>query len=1694
MGAGMKTLKKLRKSSISFVLVFAIIFGTIPPVRVFAAFTADSFKIQSAGERDNSTWLLGMNATELAPERTTDQLIPSDIFSAEWDFGDNGKYELTYPLEKFGSARLAKVTITKISKDKATVEFSLDSADNTALRIHTGKPEKSPEYNDYKDFEGDTLNEYNTASPDGTEQVVVPPEDNPIIGNPTNYLQHYSAMFNIYGGTIKNGISFEYDGVNVSILWDGNKMYYMSDGIEEGRIFPATLDVDRAGAAVVSVLRKVFTGIDTSSVKSEPYANIGADLLGDGRNSRRDPLDPRSDDVINENLDEPDTVAGDKETRLDISFDEPLEWDGTAKQFGAVTPGSYELQLSVGFNGGETTNTSWGLTIDDIFGASPSIIEDSRINAGLIDSSYSTIINKDAANRTTLQVFGVAPSTMFSAVVFSPMLMRDAAGVMRDRANPEPGTTTLPIGTVYTYIQYALGTNGDYVYFYPYRGEAGHGEYQLRSNRNAGPLPVATIEINTNADYKKILMVPIYGDSQSSNYYFTFVPRSSPDTIVPASQYIKIKPPSDTRVGLPNEFDASVIELTPITKTDYTRANLSLDFKWDVGTTLALENYFKLDKLKPTPIGYAEVEYELRLSDAPKNPPVPETYAKIRMRITQDKDADGNTIYNAQYTLLPVAGIPSEWYPDDATYAAPIPLTLKTSNNTWYAGVKISFPNGASHLSTPETTTGVFKFKYPKVYFSVLVPTKLGDKDVDPSEEMPSPYANITLDDITPRDKITPSGIAADNPVVNDTQVSFDYSFTISGRNLIDRLKILYTDNSLPLDQQARAFANIYISTDEAKLRDAMPDTFAQRESASVSQDITSIVSSPTVYGQTVYFSDFGTPSVPLFAGGRDALRAGKVAALTHIPIKITGSVPDSIAYKYILDGLDANTTYYIRSDVVIEDVPWIDAATSYSETSRLSEMAFIVMPTEPKVPDGKDKTPPAPVLSYRDVESKSAVIEWQAVADPATSDPNSGVTIEYEIIRLRDGQMPANLLDTQGEFSAVWTKIGETLTDTEKIGLRTKYDLAGDKLEVYDGSAFSASKPEEFVPSLETNPLFFQDKTLYPNNIYFYYVRTVKHAPMQPDMYSGWSRVTFTTDPVGAPINLKISDKKPTDGQKEIYFEFDAPAEETLLDDVLTLWYSLKKNTDAWAADVQMKKAELTASASTVKDYTHYQYKLTGLEPGTTYQLRVKMMDKNGDSSMYSNIVSFRTEFKQDDYDDKHETDDWLDWLGELLKDILKEKYWELNETDKNIDIVYKTDRVREMIDTAQGSLIPLYAKDGAAHLSYYIPQQLLAAANDAKKGFLIQRGNTSVAVSPLSVTTYHDTYIGTYRDLQLDRANDFYLRLDVDFTDTTAKINGDDPISPEAKITASLVETGKITERLDAEQYAQYTILIDRTIKDEGLYNSLMNRTKASIFDEDFVRYIENIVNVHKHQFQQITRNSMRDLRAARTITAFEKPIIISQQRDGGSSDYDAVTVKGYKRSGSGWTDIPAVTDPPSISALELGTYIIAGKIVKIQGIQGIENGGNISGIVGKYDLGDTLGSDNLIKTDSASTLSRGGAVDALAKVSGAPAGADSVKWLKEKHGLSVSSRSKDSPISSEESVYLAMLFYETKTNAKVSSLKTQNFSNPILGNVSAAYKPYVRAALDLGIVTELDPKTPMTTKTYLEILGRLDAKLKL
>ncbi len=1699
-------LKKLTAQLLAFCLVMNS-FAFVYTEQAFAAATVSLIADMTKRLTENPAAITPVDVTQDLPADQTYVFFPVT----------EGKYTLQYIIDDYttGAGYVPKkieVTVEKDINNIYHVDYNVNifnSGTNTFVpyttspypyNIYAFNKAGGRGYTVYTDYIANYNNNGNTP-------------DQMVVNTPT---PNFSVGAN-------RGYSFQYDNATVHFKVDGSgRLVFATNSTKIGGVYEFKLSNN---TTIETSTVTVNTGFD---LKVTPDVNLNTTVTPTANNgltaSTADELDI-TPPVIDTNPDNK-RLPGSKDVGITFKIPMPKVWNGTNKFEQAAPPSGANAVLPATFKVGYDIQ----IVIPNIWAppANPSV------NPGNGATCSAQIITEGTDKYLQLKVGNLPPNTVYDG---SSIVIGGTDVTRKTRAS------IFPNSSVFTFVQYEIvPKNGKYYALVkPYKKPDGtpvDGYYLLTDGMgsrfvmqrgdgvNDTLIPLTVSPENQNVSRYQVLFSPgnasVYDSPQSAIY----------------SQRSVYKADLLDVVSTPNSFTVTDATIVP-TEPDLSRGDLTMTLDWDIGDAASILR--KVDVVANANGQPFSIVYKLQYTMTPdNNPPFTDfAYALISIR----KDPSDITKYQIKYDNFDYRQVLN--LTTQPAYLLPFVPTGKVESKDWHElktptinddparvgvkGLQIQAPSsakpGPQYTTDPDTGDRIYiQFYYPEIYFlntQPLLQTDIANPTNNPTKVIntsPSLCSSMTLSDISKLTLPPPQDLTLEFGDITppDDEISFHAKWSLSGKGVKDFLDNSYGFKTKPFIAP-KMYMNLYLSQDNEYMMSSLPSKEMDYKNAENPPTEAGIIRGrqnapmsvlfnyvPSPSNRMIFSNDGTTEPINLINGEnpipRDVLRKNKVAAVT---IELTDEdvqklvAGQSVAYDYILDGLDKNQKYYAYVDLFVksntQSPDWNSTTMAwYASESKLSSIATITTKGVLEVPKPSDKIPPAPQnLGKKDVGLDHATIFWDKVPLDAIDDQEND-KIEYEIIRVTNNQIPndSRLLESREAFTALsasklWTDIKD-----EKIALRTK-----------DGTPvnlFGITDLTKFVLDDSDNVQYFlTDKSLTPNTLYFYYVRTVKIID-GIERYSTWSAVSVTTLTVQAPKNLKAeTGRKDYDTQKEIWISFDAPIDnKDNVGVIANLQYQIKKDTDSdWpepvTMDVEMLKQYATAASEA--GWTHFLYKITGLQAGTTYQIRVAMVDiATKDVSVYSNIATFRTEMNQQDYDDSLKEDDWLGQLKEELSKLYKFPYWTGANNPSNLEIIYRPGAFEASMRTLTDSRYSL-VESASQRAVYFIPVSCYDAATKANVGFTVNHGNLQAVIPPGAIDLNTNPAIfAVSEQLKRGKADGYFVRIAINWLTPPESIDGEAPITDVCEVRYDIVASKMNIGDWDSDLFAKVLERIDAIATAQSYKDQILRMVKDKALSEEFSLFVSKIIaDAGASVYNIAHENLLKTLDTVYPLSGLDKEMAIAVK------GIDTETkVAAYRNENGGW--FPYTVTPlgqnKAIYTKNFGAYVFTGRLINIPGIENVQKGQTAIAIVSKYGLDDFLGKDKIILEANATKQMVAGSV---ARMMGAPKGSDIFDWLKSNKKINVSSRGQNSNATLQESLYLMMALFEAKTGTSIANLKIRD--NTALSGVTGLEEKYaksVRAAYELDIYRNKNMVSngPLTIEEMLNLLTKIDNKKKL
>lgn len=783
------------------------------------------------------------------------------------------------------------------------------------------------------------------------------------------------------------------------------------------------------------------------------------------------------------------------------------------------------------------------------------------------------------------------------------------------------------------------------------------------------------------------------------------------------------------------------------------------------------------------------------------------------------------------------------------------------------------------------------------------------------------------------------------------------------------------------------------------------------------------------------------------------------------------------------LDRLDANQVYYttirVRLDVKNKQ-DGKDVEKRYSVFSK--EHTFTAI-TNPNEPGPGERVPPVPeaLQIIAQPNNTTAKIGWKAPDYNKQEDE----IMYYQMLRLDSRQLA---IEENSRLLSI-KKLINIDGKNEMQAWRTKEALVDQYTKNTDTWA-------KVVPEQASNKLQLEDIGLSPNRIYYYYVRTVLLVEGE-EVYSSWVGIPVTTDPIQKPVKLKVEDTEsyPHDPKREIVVSFLAPipknakipeeydfdiAVQGELDESYKLDYAVTR--------VASKEDEKNIQTG----YTHLVYKITNVKPGKRYDIKVRVIDKvigvvNGEhpKSLYADRVTTRTHFDQDEQDQDDKFKEYLKYFEDKAEALRRKPYWILDENKKGFSAKYRSNYIVPEINSTK--TYKLAIQEGITDFTYYMPASVMASTNLNQTSFEIKQDHVTYSIRPSTITTELKELKEALEDISAKRIRDYYVSFRFRQVPTLSRSGIDPFLTPQIIVDIELVRLKE--EDLFLED--DILIALNKEISSEkSRFISDIERAleRGKITKEALDSIVEqSITGIEKNHQKDVKSILKQNTSKVVSIDNWNKSMLIMATIDGNAM------AQGYRVERQ---EIPLTTFNVGagygIEANQSGIYIFKGQKVNIPVIPGA---GGASNLVVKYQLTDFFGTNGGISPND--IVIKRDVLGAMARVLGAPRGADYIQYLKQMDIKGVNNVGTNLPLKKGEGIYLLMQVYEKTHQKLINSVYIKNrnaISN--IREFNQLHQQYVLVAVDSKIIdigSGINPNDFIQVKDILQILTNVMAEMR-
>lgn len=796
---------------------------------------------------------------------------------------------------------------------------------------------------------------------------------------------------------------------------------------------------------------------------------------------------------------------------------------------------------------------------------------------------------------------------------------------------------------------------------------------------------------------------------------------------------------------------------------------------------------------------------------------------------------------------------------------------------------------------------------------------------------------------------------------------------------------------------------------------------------------------------------------------------------------------------------LDPNANYYVRVVTMVDisnvSDPSIIVETKRSEPSGVLSTTTSIVPTNPGDDELVPLAPKNMEVNHYDENMVSGEVKWEIPDEIELEEDKYG----FELISIEGKVLPDSI---SGEM--IPNIFESDLMKSTDIDAWRLYVKGGDyQLKYYDKNSKKWIKSSnEF--KVDKDIVSLVDNNNIPNKVYYYYVRTIKIKDEVPKAVSAWIADSLTTAPIKKPLNLIIdhNSKYSYNVKEETIIRFDAPVPDdynTTGDYDIEIFVKGDKDEDYSNIKYSNEYIEQVEGAN--DGYTRVYYRISELKSGTTYNIKVRIVDKtkpkevlpSGEQSYprssFSNKVSTRTEFDQQDYDKENKYVEYIKYYEDKAQELLKTPFWIVDQDSDNQIIKYRKDyNIGDLKYVNDGEYYLVDAIEGKQ--SYYLPAEMLETANDNNVTIMLRFPEGNIGIRPYALSKDITSEILD----KIDEINkyssstrDYYIRLVLNTGEYKARIEGRGAATDLVNFEVQVVGSDKAEIDLEAEIISEF----NKAVKNNKshLMNELEKELDTGMDDGKLLKIVnETLELVKKEHEKDIKRLIKKNIQ-----TSYEK---VEELNNNLRIEFNIKstneTYQGYRKVKNEFeiVDVDNYGNTYNIETNKTGAYVIAPSLTIYADMDKKYNG-KVTDLVTQYKMKEIFSSKNLGNKDY--QVNKYQLLSATARILGATKGHDNKKWLEDLN-IDIPASDLYGNVRNDEAYYIFMQAYSVKNNINIDSIKVTDY-NIIedINDVDKKYRDTLIKGANLGIIKlsngRILPKENVDTEIVLEMLTRIN-----
>ncbi|MCT4597567.1 MAG: hypothetical protein N4A50_06780 [Vallitalea sp.] len=808
-------------------------------------------------------------------------------------------------------------------------------------------------------------------------------------------------------------------------------------------------------------------------------------------------------------------------------------------------------------------------------------------------------------------------------------------------------------------------------------------------------------------------------------------------------------------------------------------------------------------------------------------------------------------------------------------------------------------------------------------------------------------------------------------------------------------------------------------------------------------------------------------------------------------------TTPNEAGFKEIvMHNLDPNTNYYVRI------VSKLNIAVDDVRRSSPSSMLSATSPVIPSNPGDNELVPLAPVkidADYYDESMTVGEITWELPSEIALEEDKYGselIAIEGKSLpdSLKNGIMLQDILDS------------ELLEGDDIQGWRLYEKAKKYILKYYDKDTNSWVDATQTF-KVEGNKITIIDDNNLPNKVYYYYARIIKIRSEVPKATSAWVVDTLTTAPIKRPINLIVAHQSEHsyNPKNEVIIRFDAPVpSDYYITDEYAMEVYVKGDNDLDYSDTKYPGIYITQVDGANDGYTRIYYRITGLKPGKTYKIKVRIQDKtkeqetlpNGNQvyprSSFSEKITTRTEFDQVDYEKENKYLQYIKYYQDKAAELKNVPYWEIESSDTTNIVKYRKDyNIGELKYITDGKYLLVDASKNTN--IYYLPAKMIETANDKGITIFAKFPNGDIGIRPFTISKDETAeIIEKIEEINKydNNTKDYYIKLIINRGKYNNTVLGKKPSTDLVNYELQIIGSNKTEDDFDRLSIQKFDQAIAN--KKSYLINELDKELVTGIDDTKLLKIVTETLNMVKKSYRA-------DMKALVNQYIQKKYSVISTINNTIRIAFDMVNstdvLQAYQKDGNTWSIIESnkYGNKYNIETRKQGAYILAPRSSEFDSLDDVYNG-RVTDVIVKYNLMDIFSSDELNNLDT--KVAKYQIFSSTARILGASKGNDNIQWLQD-NNIKVTKSNLYGNMTREEALYLFMQAYSIKNDIILDYIPVTNY-NIIedINKINRTYQEVILKGVNLGVIKlnngRILPNEQVDIELVLEMLTKINNKI--